>query len=64
MFHLVKCFCYCCNGLVKDRKLKSLANYFGCFLTSTGKQVDKVQKAETGSTDNSVNSKHVLEKWG
>lgn len=62
MFHFVKYFCYCCDGLVGDRKLKLLANYFGRFLTSTGKQVDKVQKAEASSTDNSVNSKHILEK--
>lgn len=62
MFHLLKYFCNCCDGLVNDRKLKSLANYFGSFLTSTGKPVDKVQKAETGITDNNVNSKHILEK--
>lgn len=37
---------------------------FVVFLTSTDKQADKVQKAETGSTDNDVNSKGILEKWG
>lgn len=45
MLNLVKYFCYCCGGLVNDRKLKLLANYFGSFLP-TAKQLDEVQKAE------------------